>query len=109
MEQKFVKFEDALAKLEISGDRLNQLREDGALRAYRDGASWKFRADDIDRLLNEGLPEPAPPSDIGLVDPSELIDASDLGNLSDAGDDLGLADDGLSLSDLRIDTGDLGS
>jgi hypothetical protein len=109
MEQKFVKFEEALAKLDISSDRLNQLREDGALRAYRDGASWKFRADDIDRLAAEGLPEPAPPSDIGLVDPSELVDASDLGNLAESEDELGLADENLSLSDLKIDTSDLGS
>ena len=29
MDQKFVKFEDALKKLDITPERLNQLREDG--------------------------------------------------------------------------------
>jgi hypothetical protein len=91
MEQKFVKFEEALAKLNISTDRLNGLREEGLLRAYRDGTSWKFRADEIDRMADEGVPEPAPPSDIGLVDDNDLVEASDLELAGD--DDLKLSDD----------------
>jgi excisionase family DNA binding protein len=103
MEQKFVKFEEAVEKLGISAERLNQLREDGELRAYRDGASWKFRADEIDRLVTDGVPEPAPPSDIGLVDSKDLVEASPLKSLDDL-DDLSLADDELSLggSELEI-------
>jgi hypothetical protein len=104
MEQKFVKFEEAIEKLGVTPERLNQLREDGELRAYRDGASWKFRADEIDRMASEGVPEPAPPSDIGLVDRDELVDASPLEGLDDL-DDLKLADeDDLSLggSELEI-------
>jgi hypothetical protein len=92
MEQKFVKFEEAIEKLGVTPERLNQLREDGELRAYRDGASWKFRADEIDRMASDGVPEPAPPSDIGLVDRDELVDASPLEGLDDL-DDLKLADD----------------
>ena len=110
MEQKFVKFEEAVEKLGIPGERLNQLREDGELRAYRDGASWKFRADEIDRMASEGVPEPAPPSDIGLVKHSELVDAEPLKSLDDL-DELELAsEDDLSLagSDLQLDTSDLG-
>ena len=90
MEQKFVKFEEAVEKLGVTADRLNQLREDGELRAYRDGASWKFRADEIDRLVTDGVPEPAPPSDIGLVDPRDLVDASPLKSARDITGDLGL-------------------
>jgi excisionase family DNA binding protein len=111
MEHRFIKFEEAVEKLGISADRLNQLREDGDLRAYRDGASWKFRADEIDRLVEEGVPEPAPPSDIGLVDESELVDASALAGLPELeGDELGLAsDDELSLeSDLKLGSRDQG-
>jgi hypothetical protein len=92
MEQKFVKFEEAVEKLGITPERLNQLREDGELRAYRDGASWKFRADEIDRLASDGLPEPAPPSDIGLVDPKDLVDAEPLKGLDDL-EELSLSDD----------------
>ena len=85
MEQKFVKFEEAVEKLGISADRLNQLREDGELRAYRDGASWKFRADEIDRLVTDGVPEPSPPSAINLVDSKDLIEASPLAVLATSG------------------------
>jgi hypothetical protein len=92
MEQKFVKFEEAVDKLGVSAERLNQLREDGELRAYRDGASWKFRADEIERMATEGVPEPAPPSDISLVDSKDLVDASGLDSLPDLGE-LRLADD----------------
>jgi hypothetical protein len=92
MEQKFVKFEEALAKLDIAADRLNQLRETGELRAYRDGASWKFRADEIDRMAADGVPDAPPPSDIGLVDEKDLVDASGLEGLPDL-DELKLADD----------------
>ena len=78
MEQKFVKFEEALEKLGVSADQLNELRERGVLRAYRDGASWKFRGDEIQRMMDEGVPEPPPPSDIGLVDEEELVEAEPL-------------------------------
>ena len=78
MEQKFVKFEEAIEKLGISGDQLNDLRERGQLRAYRDGSSWKFRIDEIDKMVEEGIPEPPPPSDIGLVPDEDLVAAEPL-------------------------------
>ena len=104
MEQKFVKFEDAVEKLGISGERLNQLREDGELRAYRDGSSWKFRSDEIERLVTDGLPEPAPPSDINLVGADELVESSPLASLDDLDElELDLGDDDLSLgSELEL-------
>lgn len=89
MEQKFVNFEEALEKLGINSDRLNELREHGQLRAYRDGSSWKFRADEINAMVEGGVPDPPPPSDIGLVDEDDLVDASPL-DLSDDDDDLEL-------------------
>jgi len=66
MAQKFVSLEEAAAQLSITKDRLNELREDGKVRAYRDGASWKFRADDIEKLAVEGLPPDASSSDLSL-------------------------------------------
>ena len=75
MEQKFVSFEDATTKLGISSERLNELREHRQLRAYRDGSSWKFRTDEIEAMVQAGVPDLPPPSDIGLVDPMELVEA----------------------------------
>lgn len=97
MEQKFVKFEKALEKLGVSADQLNELRERGELRAYRDGASWKFRTDEIDRMAEEGIPEPPPPSDIGLVAPEDLVPAEPLA-LDDEELDLALEDEDTKLS-----------
>jgi hypothetical protein len=100
MEQKFVKFEEALDKLGITADQLNDLRERGELRAYRDGTSWKFRADEIDRMAVEGVPEPPPPSDIGLVSPEDLVPAEPLAAEDEGGLDLELADE--DMDDTKI-------
>lgn len=78
MEQKFIKFDEVLEKLGIPAERLNGLREQGVLRAYRDGSSWKFRTDEIERLATEGIPEPPPPSDIDLAVEEDLeLDLAD--------------------------------
>jgi excisionase family DNA binding protein len=80
MAQKFTSLEEAANLLGVSKDRLNQLREAGAVRAYRDGASWKFRAEDIEKLSSEGLPH---------LDSAE----SDIGLDLDAGDEVAINDD----------------
>jgi len=74
MQQKFTKLEDAAEKLGVSPDQLNGLRENGQLRAYRDGPSWKFRTDEIEKMAQEGVPEISSESDIGfaLLDEEEL-------------------------------------
>jgi len=71
MEQKFIKLEDAAKKLDVSPDQLNGLRENGQLRAYRDGPSWKFRTDEIEKMVQEGVPEISSGSDIGFGMPDE--------------------------------------
>ena len=86
MEQKFVKFEEAIEKLGISAERLNQLREVGELRAYRDGSSWKFRSDEIERMVTDGIPDPPPPSDISLVGADDLVESSPFMGLDDRDD-----------------------
>lgn len=117
MAQKFTSLDDAAKQLSISKDRLNQLREAGKVRAYRDGASWKFRSEDIDKLEEDGIPQLDPGSsdlsletgdDLGLGhDEHELAATSDI-NLEDvdeptvAGLDEG-SDDALALDDDSID------
>ena len=67
MAQKFTSLDEAVNLLGISKDRLTQLREAGVVRGYRDGTSWKFRAEDIEKLAAEGIPEiEAEPSDLAL-------------------------------------------
>ena len=77
MDQKFVKLDDAAQQLGVNPDQLNQLRELGKLRAYRDGASWKFRTEDIETMLREGLPDVSADSGIELGDLDMGLASSD--------------------------------
>ncbi len=77
MAQKLITLEEAAEQLGISKELLLQLRTEGKVSGYRDGNSWKFRSEVIEKFAEEGLPQSdAPPSDINLDD-----------------EDLGLADD----------------
>lgn len=104
MAQKFSSIDEAASLLGITKERLNQIREAGKVRAYRDGASWKFRQDDIEKLIETGIPSIEPgASDINL-------DLGDLqspigGTAEPSAMDLELADD-LQVgpaSDLNLD------
>jgi len=52
----FLSFEKALRELQMRSEELKKLVSEGEIRAYRDGDSMKFRADDIQSLnsQNEG-------------------------------------------------------
>ncbi len=49
----YLSLEEAAKKLGIPTDRLVELRSQGQVRGFRDGASWKFPDADIDRLAEE--------------------------------------------------------
>jgi excisionase family DNA binding protein len=106
MAQKFVSLDEAATQIGISKDRLNELREDGKVRAYRDGTSWKFRADDVEKFVAEGLPPAG--SDISLTVEEKPAEAPASGELSDLslGSDLELGDDVALGSDLQFDLGE---
>lgn len=110
MAQKFTSADEAANLLGISKDRLNQLREADHVRGYRDGASWKFRAEDIEKLAAEGIPSiEAEPSDLSLdLDEPEVPEPDSAAAASSAsGLDLDLADEEEELasppSDLNLD------
>jgi excisionase family DNA binding protein len=79
MAQKLITLEEAAQQLGISKERLLELRTAGKVAGYRDGASWKFRSEVIDKLAADGIPAlDGPPSDIGLdSDDDYTFDASD--------------------------------
>ncbi len=56
MAQKFTNQDEAAELLGVSKEKLTKLRESGALRAYRDGSSWKFRTDELEKMEAEGVP-----------------------------------------------------
>lgn len=51
----YYNLEKAAEVLGISPGDLNRLRESGKMRAFRDGADWKFRKDDVDGYLTEQI------------------------------------------------------
>ena len=50
MAQRFLSLEEAADQLGISKDRLLALRERNKVTGYKDGASWKFRSEAIEKL-----------------------------------------------------------
>ena len=49
----YLSLEEAAQKLGIPTDRLIDLRSQGQVRGFRDGSSWKFPENEIDRLKDE--------------------------------------------------------
>ncbi len=49
----YLSLEEAAEKLGIPTERLVDLRSQGEVRGFRDGSSWKFPEDEIERLANE--------------------------------------------------------
>ena len=49
----YLSLDEAAAKLGIPTDRLVELRSQGQVRGFRDGASWKFPETEIERLAEE--------------------------------------------------------
>lgn len=109
MSQKFINLDDAAAKLGLSKERLNELRESGDLRAYRDGPSWKFRTEEIDKLEAEGVSDDQNDQTLNLSDDFELD--LDMGSAAaidppePVAAEPAAAEDGLSLDDEDIGLG----
>ncbi|WP_417744527.1 helix-turn-helix domain-containing protein [Rosistilla oblonga] len=55
MANKFIPLEEAAQLLGIPTEKLVEMRSSGDVRAFKDGASWKFPKDEIDRLLADGI------------------------------------------------------
>ncbi|MBX7165566.1 MAG: helix-turn-helix domain-containing protein [Pirellulales bacterium] len=95
MAPKLLTLEEAALRLNISPADLNSLRERHKLYAYRDGASWKFKEDEIERYLRDQEDEAPASADSGdLLDLPLELDAPS-GEIAvtsmDEGEDLVLA------------------
>lgn len=125
MATNYIPLDEAAKILGISPDRLVEMRSQGELRGFRDGASWKFPADEIERLKDAGLSgigsdvglggEPSG-SDVALIarqgDGSDVQVVTNRGGtkkptpleLEDSDDEIRLSDDdGSGLLDLALD------
>lgn len=96
----FVSLEDAAKKLGVSIEQLIEMRSRGEIFGYRDGASWKFKPEEISRVASEMLgdvldEDPAGSSILSLD--SEKPQSP--GGLSSSASGLGLAE---TDSDVRL-------
>ena len=53
MAGKFIELEAAARMLGMSVERFSELRQRGEIHGYRDGASWKFKPEEIQRVADE--------------------------------------------------------
>ena len=84
---KFIELKDAAEILKISTDELVEMRSRGEIHGYRDGASWKFRSEEIDRVIQErgmDIRGTVPADDYSP--PGEDDEVADLVSMSDDAD-----------------------
>ena len=90
MAGRFVELKEAADTLGMTPDQLVELRASGEIHGYRDGASWKFKEDEVQRFLNDagGLDQSQPGSSLSMDDDlDDLLETEfDSGGLSDSED-----------------------
>ena len=70
-----ISFDDAKNRLGKSDAELEEMRKKGEIRAFKDGPSWKFRKEDVDRLSGGEAGAAAPAAAKGSGDTLMSIDA----------------------------------
>lgn len=53
MASKLIELNEAAKLLGVTPEQLQEMRQRGDIHGYRDGASWKFKQDEIDRVIAE--------------------------------------------------------
>src|SRR5262245_51588030 len=53
MAGKFVELNEAAKMIGVTGEALVEMRSKGQIFGYRDGASWKFKVDEVERVIRE--------------------------------------------------------
>jgi hypothetical protein len=89
----FVSLEDAAKKLGVSVEELVEMRSRGEIFGYRDGGSWKFKPEEIERVTAELMGDALDEDPAG----SSIL-ASESGLDSSAGSDAGGEDAGSDVS-----------
>ena len=81
MAGKFIELQEAAKLLGMSTDQLIELRSANEIHGYRDGASWKFKSQEIERFASEkGISLGAGDADAGAASPPDALD-DDFGSL----------------------------
>ena len=120
MSAQFITLEEAAKKLGVNTDELVEMRSRGDIFGYRDGGSWKFKPEEIERVAAEmlgGALDEDPAGSSILVSEQELgptgskhgstigSDINIAGDSSEADSDVALVADPGSGSDVRLVAG----
>jgi excisionase family DNA binding protein len=99
MATKFIQLDDAAEQLGISAEQLLEMRSRNEIRGFRDGTTWKFKSDDVEKLagtMQSGgsaaadttagpVDEVAGGSDLELTLEDDAPEASDVPQLQESG------------------------
>jgi len=90
MAGKFVELKEAASILGMTTEELVELRAEGGIHGYRDGGSWKFKAEEVERVATErGISANVDGTESDSESSAELDDLISLSELSDSAiDDL---------------------
>ncbi len=120
MSAQFITLEEAAKKLGVNTEELVEMRSRGDIFGYRDGGSWKFKPEEIERVAAEmigGALDEDPAGSSILVSEQDLgptgskhgstigSDINIAGDASDADSDVALVADPGSGSDVRLIAG----
>ncbi len=84
MPQKYFNTSQAAEKLGVSEGDISKMRENRELHGYRDGADWKFKVEDIEKLASKPKVSQPSPADEDEDEGDVLLSEVELGQ-SDAG------------------------
>jgi excisionase family DNA binding protein len=74
----FLELNEAAKLLGVSPDKLVEMRSNGDIRGFRDGASWKFKEDEI-QSMKEEMSAGGIEDELGLGDQGSELDFADFG------------------------------
>ena len=58
--KKYLSLDEVAARLGLSADQVNKLREEGRVRGFADRGTWKFKSDDVEEFARSRQPDSAP-------------------------------------------------
>jgi excisionase family DNA binding protein len=64
--KKYLGLDEVAARLGLSPDQVNKLREEGRLRGFADRGTWKFKSDDVEEFARTSQADSAP--DVPILD-----------------------------------------
>lgn len=111
MSKKYLSLEEAAAQIGISTAELNRMREKGAIRAFADRGTWKFKEEEVEKLVRSRQADSDPDVPLRAFDaPSEepgsgadlLFSDDDISESEPTIIRKGRQDDGGSDSDVRL-------